>query len=475
MTTLDTVKIGRRALLAAVPAAGVFALRREVRASAPVRVRFAFFGDPVEQLAYDYVVDAFEAANPGVGVERIAIASTNVPPLRGTAPAGGYPEWLDTTAFASDNPPDVFLLGYRDIGRYARRGIAQSLDAYLAGSNVFALEDFYPQAIEAFRTDDLADGTLGAIPQNVSSLAVFYNTELFDRYGVPRPTNDWSWETFGAAAKALTLDRNGNGKIDLFGLAFEPTLNRYAAFIWGAGGAIFDDVKRPTRLLIDSPESRDGIRWLTSLGVTGARVMPSEVSSRNLDDTRRFQAGGAAMLIQSRRVVAFLRESGDLQWDVAPLPVGRVPANVLHSDGLAMWTGAKDKAAAWAFIEFAMGPRGQEILAASGRTVPSLTAVAESDAFLKGSTMAAQIGVGLPPQNARVFLDNIPISRPLPSSATWGMAVRQIDSAVRRAIYVDGDVDAAVTRAIAGSSVALETATDFRQLAGRLLLPESED
>ena len=38
--------------------------------------------------------------------------------------------------------------------------------------------------------------------------------------------------------------------------------------------------------------------------------------------------------------------------------------------------------AAWRFVEFALGPEGAPVIAKTGRTVPSLKSVAESDAFL---------------------------------------------------------------------------------------------
>jgi multiple sugar transport system substrate-binding protein len=155
-------------------------------------------------------------------------------------------------------------------------------------------------------------------------------------------------------------------------------------------------------------------------------------------------------------VVPALRETPGLNWDVAPLPVGKSPANVLHSDGLSMLRGARDKEAAWAFIEFAVGPVGQTILAETGRTVPSLRAVAESEAFLMGSSLALQIGqqrIGLPPTNGRVFLDNVAIARQLPAIATLPTVEGVFDSSFKRAFYVDGDVAAAaanITRGVRG-------------------------
>ena len=63
--------------------------------------------------------------------------------------------------------------------------------------------------------------------------------------------------------------------------------------------------------------------------------------------------------------------------DVAALPQREQQAGVLHSDGYCMPASVKDKDATWAFIEYAVGPAGQEILARTGRTVPSMKSVAE--------------------------------------------------------------------------------------------------
>ena len=61
-------------------------------------------------------------------------------------------------------------------------------------------------------------------------------------------------------------------------------------------------------------------------------------------------------------------------------------------------------------MEYALGPEGQVTLAESGRTVPSLIEVSQSEAFLDPSK---------PPKRARVFLDGIPSIRVLPVISTW--------------------------------------------------------
>jgi multiple sugar transport system substrate-binding protein len=183
------------------------------------------------------------------------------------------------------------------------------------------------------------------------------------------------------------------------------------------------------------------------------------------------------MLIQSRRVTTFLRHNSTVSWDVAPLPVGTTPANLLHSDGLAMYAGSKSKEAAWTFIEFAMGPTGQTLLAESGRTVPSLEAVAESDAFLKGTSLSSSFGISVSPKNGRVFLDNIALSRRLPSEAGWASVVRGLDIELKRAFYEGAAVDETVQRIQNWTDFAFENMSTLRRRLFELQAggPESED
>ena len=49
------------------------------------------------------------------------------------------------------------------------------------------------------------------LPQNLSSLVVYYNRDLFDAAGVPYPEAGWTWAEFLDAAKALTRDIDGDG------------------------------------------------------------------------------------------------------------------------------------------------------------------------------------------------------------------------------------------------------------------------
>ncbi|HEX5993301.1 MAG TPA: sugar ABC transporter substrate-binding protein, partial [Thermomicrobiales bacterium] len=283
-------------------------------AQEPVSLRFAFWGDPAEQAAYEQVVAGFEATHPGIDV---AIDYTP-----------GQTDYYRkiATDFAGNDPPDVFLINYRQFGQYAARGSLEPVSSYLDASSTIASSDYAPIAMDAFKYG----GNQACMPQNVSSLVVYYNVDLFTANGVPLPAAGWSWDEFVEAAEALTQDTDGDGTIDQYGVAVEPIMYRMAPFVWSAGGEVVDDLDAPTTLALDTPAAIEGIEKFFSLGASGHNVVPPEEEVAAEEDADRFMRGGAAMFLQSRREVPTLRQIEGFTWDVAPLPVIDEATTVLH-------------------------------------------------------------------------------------------------------------------------------------------------
>jgi multiple sugar transport system substrate-binding protein len=387
-----------------------------------VRVSFAVFGDPAELAAYQELVRAFQARRPDIQVE-----------LRHVAGQSDYQQQL-VMAFSSGAPPDVMLLSYRRFAFFAAQGGLEALGPYLEQSRLLREEDFFPQALEAFRWA----GQLWCIPQNVSSLVVYYNQDLFDAAGLPYPQAGWTWDDFLKAARTLTRDLDGDGQVDQYGAGIAPRLQRLAPWIWQNGGELVDDSLHPTRLALDRPEALAAFRWFVDLQVK-EKVVPDAVAEAAESSENRFLNGRLAMYLNSRRGVPTYRAVATFRWDVAPLPAGRMSVSILHSDGFCLSATAKEKAAAWALIEFANSVEGQEILAKTGRTVPSLRQVAESPAFLEP---------GRPPASSRIFLEVIPTLRSTPVFPRWGTIEEVVDREVEAAFYGRVPVEVAVSRAI---------------------------
>lgn len=224
--------------------------------------------------------------------------------------------------------------------------------------------------MEAFTLDD----ELQCMPQNVSSLVVYFNTDLFEQSGIAAPYDGWTFEEFRAAAKKLTTD-------DIRGAYVEPSLIRLAPFAWSNGGQIADDRDSPTKLTLDDPATKQALRALIDLHRVDD-VMPTEEELAAQDAETRFVTGKLAMILSSRKDTPSFREVPALTWDVAPLPTFGEPSTILHSDAYCLSAGSEVSEATADFVAFAAGRQGQTLSALSGRTVPSLRSVAESGAGL---------------------------------------------------------------------------------------------
>ena len=334
-------------LVAVVWCGGALGIGGAVRGQEPMAIRFAFWGDPAERGAYERVAVEFEATHPEIAVK------IDYTPIQ-----SDYYRKL-TTDFAANDPPDVLLINYRQFGQYAARGALAPVSPYLAASESIAADEYSPVAMDAFTLG----GKQVCMPQNVSSLVVYYNVDLFNAYQVPRPETGWTWIEFVAAAEALTRDTDGDGRIDQSGVVVEPVMYRMVSFVWSAGGEVVDNLDNPTTLTLDSAETIEGIEKFVSLGASGHNVVPPEVEVAAEEDADRFMRGAAAMFLQSRREAPTLRRIEGLAWDVAPLPIIEEAATVLHSDAYCMAAAAADKDSVWSFVEFAVGRTGQEILA----------------------------------------------------------------------------------------------------------------
>ncbi len=389
------------------------------------------FGGPAEIAGYQAVVDSFEAANPDVEVVLNPVAKQD--DLLANL----------TTAFAGGQPPDVFLVNYLKYGQFAAEGVLADVQPYLDASEAISVEEFAEPPLEAFRFDG---ETLTCMPQNISSLEVYYNVDLFDSLGLDHPAAGWDWDDLVAAARTITRE-GGEGT---YGIGVEASLQRLAPFVWAAGGDLVDDPLRPTTLTLDDPATREALEFFVGLQTTQG-VVPPDAEEQSLAAEERFIAGQLGMYLNSRKSVPTLRESiSDFTWDVAPMPAypGGESVTILHGDAYCL-SADGDPDTAWRFVEHAMTAEGQEILAASGRTVPSRLDVASSPVFLEPEE---------PPASSQVFVDVIPTIRSLPHTATWSQMQDQVDGILADALYGRVPLDQAVEEmtAVAEAIFALE-------------------
>ena len=381
------------------------------------------FGDPPEIKVIESLVDGFKTKYPGTDVNIISV------------PSQGEHMTKLSTAFAAGNAPDVWLLNYRRYGQFAAQGVIEPAGPLMAKSTSIKEDMYFEQALNAFRYQ----GVLQCVPQNISSLVVYYNKDMFTKAGVPFPKAGWTWQDFLGAARQLSRDENGDGVNDVHGLGTEIQIIRLAPFVWGNGGDIVDNPEKPTRLTLREGAAREAVQFFMDLQLVH-KVVPTEAQEKAEDSESRFINGRLGMYLASRVATPAFREIKGFEWDVAGLPVGKQPTSILHSDAFCVSKEGinKNKDLAWAFVEYTQGVEGQTRAASLGRTVPSLKEVAASPAFLQPSA---------PPASSQVFIDAIPVMKQVPVLSTWPKIESTINEELERAFYGLAPIDVALQKA----------------------------
>ncbi|HEV2782713.1 MAG TPA: sugar ABC transporter substrate-binding protein [Actinophytocola sp.] len=367
---------------------------------APAKVTVQIGAGPEEAAVYQSLVKAYRDAGGGE-VELVTVGR------------GDHLTRL-STAFASGDAPDVFLINYREYTPFVQRGAVAPIGPLLEQAGV-KTADYYSEPLRAFSYN----GALQCMPQNISSLVVYWNRGMFAEAGVAPPKPGWTWADFVATARALTTD-------GVKGVGIDPQIIRMAPFIWGNGGSIVDDEENPTRTTLHEPAARAALQAVVDLIATGATPTKEQLAAQDLPE--QFMTGKLAMFLNSRVEVPALREQRGLDFDVAALPVMGRPASILHSDAYCVANAAEDKAAAAKFVAFAVGQQGQTLTALGGRTVPSLRSVATSPAFLSPDRA---------PASSQVFLDAIPHIRHVPVVPSWPEVEDVMGTQLERA-FADG-------------------------------------
>ncbi len=391
----------------------------------PTTITFFISGDPTDESAYRMLAADFMAAHPD-----LTIALLNIPSGR------DFRRRL-AADFAANTPPDIFLINYRHLGPFVAGEAIAPVAPWLKRSQMISREEFYPQALDAFTWQ----GVLQCMPQNMSSPVIYFNRDLFAAAGLPDPDAGWTWADFVETARTLTRDLDGDGVIDQYGLGITPSLVRAAPFVWMNGGELVDDLVAPSRLTLDDPATQEALTWFVALQ-TEHHVVPDAVAEAAESSLSRFLSGRLAMIVESRRATPEFRLIEAFDWDVAPLPVGKQPASILHSDAYCITAASPHQELAWRFVEFANTREGQLILAQSGRTIPSRLDLADSPAFLAPEAR---------PAHSRIFVDAIPTLRSFPLLATWSDIEGVVDAELAQAFYGQISLDVAIRNAAARS------------------------
>ncbi|PWL18301.1 hypothetical protein DKP76_04145 [Falsochrobactrum shanghaiense] len=253
--------------------------------------------------------EAFTKENPGHSVKLISV------------PFGDHHDQM-TTRLAAGTPPDIAHISARFVFGFADNGLLEPLDERL--KNIGWKEEDFISAQASMRREGkvYAQALLGY------AWGLFYNKEMLDVANIAVPTTP---DEFVAAAKALTLDSDGDGRVDQYGFAFVTDQSSQSYFnltylLAGLGHNWVEDGK-----LISKDDLRKAVAMTDELLKAG--TTPTGIG--NNDMRQLFWQGRAAMYIDGSWAPAYKKDATPQvaeSYRVAALPFpdeAGGPSNVL--------------------------------------------------------------------------------------------------------------------------------------------------
>lgn len=314
---------------------------------------------------YQPLISAYEKLHPEVKINHTDLGSQDYNTMLMTQFTGGA--------------NDIDIVTVKDIPGYAQLVSAKALvDLSKDGASPKDTKD-YAGLIEALTVND----ALYALPFRTDFWIVYYNKDLFDKAGVPYPTNDMTWKQFDEAARKLT---KGFGSNKVFG----AHLHTWRSTVELPG------IQDGKNTLIDGKYEflKPWYERALSLQKDGVVQSYGSLKSTNAHYSGPFFNQQIAMLpmgtwfIGTQIAKVASGESLAKNWGVVSFP---------HPEGVAAGTTAAqvtslgvnartaNKAAAEDFVKWVSGPEGAAIVAATG-TIPALRddKVIDSIAATKG-------------------------------------------------------------------------------------------
>jgi multiple sugar transport system substrate-binding protein len=251
--------------------------------------------------------------------------------------------------FQTGSAPDV-LSGCCDLlPMWAQQGYLLDLRPFVEAELDRATIDEWDAA--QYRALFTRNGAQFALPKYHGALALYYNKDIFDQYGVAYPDGTWTHDDYAMAMQDVTRDLDHDGMISLWGSMVDISWDRLQVHVNGWGGH-FVDPKDPTRSLMGQPETLAALQWIHDQ-MWRNHTMASVVDVQNNTTRQAFVQQRLAMVEDGSWALKEILEGADFRIGVTSLPAGPArKVTLATADGFAIYAGTRYPEAAWELLKF---------------------------------------------------------------------------------------------------------------------------
>lgn len=255
-----------------------------------------------------------------------------------------------TTEFlAGQSTIDAIILSpLQDMAAYSNNGWIEPLDAYLEDPE-FDWEDFSSAPMDQIKIQ--STGEIGALPLYSSVQLLFYRKDVFEEKGLSVPKN---YEELLEVCQAINNPEENFYAIACRGEKIALT-SQFSPFLYGFGGSYFKDGK----CAFNTPENLEAAQFYGNL--LGNYAPEGILTAGYSQMTQLFNAGQVGMCIDAVALYQTLIDPNESAYydkvGVAPIPEGPAGSHSYKQVvwGASIYSGSKNKEAAWEFLKFAAG------------------------------------------------------------------------------------------------------------------------
>lgn len=332
-------------------------------------------GDSGEGLnPHQEIIANFEKVNTDILVQLEAVAGADY-----------YARLL--TQIASKDAPDIMQIGDDAVPMFVSKGAFVELNSYMQGK--------YPLDAGIYLPGLLKPGEVAGkqyfLPKDFSPLAVYYNKKVFDQFKVPYPKEGWTWDDFLKTAQALTKDTNNDGKPEVWGVQLPASWTTgFEYWVAAAGGSLISADGKNFVGYMDSDATISAVQFYADLyNKYKVAPLPADLNLFGGGNSE-FDNGKAAMRLFGRWPQSGLLKNPNIDLGVVAPPVGKKAANVLFWGGFGIYSGSKNKEAAWRFLRFYVGEEGAKVW--KNWALPAVKSVADSSGMSKDPIEGVWLG-----------------------------------------------------------------------------------
>lgn len=306
-------------------------------------------GDGVTPMS---LVENFKAANPNINV---------------TTDESSWGDFTQKVKLQFVSKSDVVPIFITDSAQAASFGAQGSLADLKERADKDLDASLYNKALYAVTG---VDGQLWGVPHAMNSIAILYNKDIFDKYNVEYPKEDWTWADMMEMAKKLTVDENGDGKTDIFGIHYGSNITQgWLPFMAATGCDIFGPDKNKSNLT--DPKAKEALLHYME-PVTNNWIPDNAFIATYGSVDLAFVSGKIAMyLCQSSGMKTINANAAEgFKYDAQIMPIGwNGKRTCIYVPNVwVMYSGAPEevKDAAWEWVKYYMSEEGQMIVAKEG-------------------------------------------------------------------------------------------------------------